>query len=197
MSREGAERERERERIPSRLCTVIAEPDTGLGLRTVRSWPKLRTRVGHGSHWATKEPLLLWVFQHPVWPNRGMWSTWLPVEAKQILHIDDRICKVTLNGWDCRERKNVYHFYKLPFSVSGHKYYILASCKIHSPSSVVPKSSSNCGIRLNVQNFTICVTFDCNASDMLLSICGVQTITLVTYQHHQPLCSGDEASRWL
>ena len=29
-SREGAERERERERIPNRLCTVSAEPDAGL-----------------------------------------------------------------------------------------------------------------------------------------------------------------------
>ena len=30
MSRGGAERERERERIPSRLSTVSTEPDVGL-----------------------------------------------------------------------------------------------------------------------------------------------------------------------
>ena len=32
MSRGGARRERGRERIPSRLCTVITEPDVGLEL---------------------------------------------------------------------------------------------------------------------------------------------------------------------
>ena len=37
MSRGGAEREVEKERIPSRLCIVSAEFDMGLNSQTVRS----------------------------------------------------------------------------------------------------------------------------------------------------------------
>ena len=43
--REG-EKERERERIPSSLHASSTEPNAQLDLRTVRSWPELKSRVG-------------------------------------------------------------------------------------------------------------------------------------------------------
>ena len=39
--------EPEGDRIPSRLCTVGAEPDLGLKLTKLRPWPELKSRVGH------------------------------------------------------------------------------------------------------------------------------------------------------
>ena len=39
------QRERWRERIPSRLHAVSMEPDMGLDVTTVRSWPELKSRV--------------------------------------------------------------------------------------------------------------------------------------------------------
>ena len=45
MSGEGAERDGERERIPSRLHAVSAELNTGLDLTTVRSGPEPKSRV--------------------------------------------------------------------------------------------------------------------------------------------------------
>ena len=51
MSRGGAERERERERIPKRLHTVSAEPDMGLEL-AVSSRPELKSRVECLTEWA-------------------------------------------------------------------------------------------------------------------------------------------------
>ena len=43
---QGRDRERGRERIPSSLHAVSAEPDTGLNLMMVRSWPEPKSRVG-------------------------------------------------------------------------------------------------------------------------------------------------------
>ena len=43
------ERDRERERIDSRLCAVSAEPDAGLNLTTLGSWPQLESRVGRST----------------------------------------------------------------------------------------------------------------------------------------------------
>ena len=45
--KQGRGRERGRERIASRLCTVSTEPNAGLEPRTVRSWPGPKPRVGH------------------------------------------------------------------------------------------------------------------------------------------------------
>ena len=45
MSWGGAERERGRERIPSRRHAVSIEPDAGLDPTTVRSWLELKSRV--------------------------------------------------------------------------------------------------------------------------------------------------------
>ena len=59
VSQGGAEREADR--IPSRLCTPSTEPDRGLDLPTVRSWPELKSRVGHSTDWATQAPLY-WYF---------------------------------------------------------------------------------------------------------------------------------------
>ena len=50
----GRQREREKEGIPNRLCTVCTEPDTGLKLMTQRSWPELKPRGGHLTYWAWK-----------------------------------------------------------------------------------------------------------------------------------------------
>ena len=41
------QRERERKRIPSRLCTLTTEPDWGSNSETVRSGPEPNPRVGH------------------------------------------------------------------------------------------------------------------------------------------------------
>ena len=48
---QGRGRQRGRERIPSRLLTVSAEPNTGLEL--TNSWPEQRSRVGRLTNWAT------------------------------------------------------------------------------------------------------------------------------------------------
>ena len=32
------------------------EPDVGLELRTLTSWPELKPRIGHFTNWATQEP---------------------------------------------------------------------------------------------------------------------------------------------
>ena len=45
-SREGTERERGRERIPSRLYTVSTEQDAGLDLTNHEIMTKLKSRVG-------------------------------------------------------------------------------------------------------------------------------------------------------
>ena len=56
----GREREGERERIPSRLYFVSVEPDVGLELTTMRSWPELKSDT---SDWATQVfPVILFFF---------------------------------------------------------------------------------------------------------------------------------------
>ena len=50
-------REREGERESQAGSTLSAEPDTGLNLTTVKSWPELKSRVGHSTDWATQVPL--------------------------------------------------------------------------------------------------------------------------------------------
>ena len=47
MSRGGEERERERERIPSGLCTVSEEPDVGLELsnQEIMIWAKTNSQT--------------------------------------------------------------------------------------------------------------------------------------------------------
>ena len=48
--REGErERERERERIPNKLSTLRAEPNTGLDPTILRSRHKLKPRLGHST----------------------------------------------------------------------------------------------------------------------------------------------------
>ena len=53
---EGAEREGERE--PQADSTVSTEPDTGLSLMTLRSWPEPKSRVSHLTNWATQASAL-------------------------------------------------------------------------------------------------------------------------------------------
>ena len=49
-------REKGRERIPSSLCPVSAEPDAGLDLTTVRSWLEPKSRVRRSTDWANQTP---------------------------------------------------------------------------------------------------------------------------------------------
>ena len=51
------EGQREREREIQADSMLSAEPDMGLDLKTLRSGPELKSRVGHLTHWATKAPL--------------------------------------------------------------------------------------------------------------------------------------------
>ena len=53
---EEGQRERRRERIPSRVCTVSPGPDVGLSLTTMRLWPELKSRVRCLTDWATQAP---------------------------------------------------------------------------------------------------------------------------------------------
>ena len=52
----GRDRERRRQRIPSRLHTVSAEPSMGLNPQTVRSWCEPRSRVRCLKNWTTRHP---------------------------------------------------------------------------------------------------------------------------------------------
>ena len=45
-SGQGKGRDRWREKIPSRLCAVSAEPDVGLDSQTMSSWPEPKSSVG-------------------------------------------------------------------------------------------------------------------------------------------------------
>ena len=53
---EGRGREKGRERIPSRLSAVSAEPDVGIGPQMMRSWPEPKPRVWYLTHRATQPP---------------------------------------------------------------------------------------------------------------------------------------------
>ena len=57
--RGGAETGRERERIPSRLCTVSTEPNVGLDPTTLGSWPEPKPRVRCLTNWAIQLPLIV------------------------------------------------------------------------------------------------------------------------------------------
>lgn len=48
--------EAEGERIPD--LPLSAEPDAGLHLMPLRSWPEQKPRVGHSTDWATQAPLV-------------------------------------------------------------------------------------------------------------------------------------------
>ena len=48
----GAEKEK-REKIPSRFSAVRTEPDVGLDLMILGSWPELKSRVRRLTNWAT------------------------------------------------------------------------------------------------------------------------------------------------
>ena len=50
----GAEGERESQADSQ----VSMEPEAGLHLKTLRSWPELKPRVGHSTAWATQAPQL-------------------------------------------------------------------------------------------------------------------------------------------
>ena len=52
------QRETERERESQVGSTLIMEPNMGLNLTTVRSWPEPKSRVGHSTDWATQVPLV-------------------------------------------------------------------------------------------------------------------------------------------
>ena len=54
----GAEGERESQAD----STLSTEPDMGLGLTTLRSWPGWKPRVGSSTNWATQVPLVQSVF---------------------------------------------------------------------------------------------------------------------------------------
>ena len=54
---------RGRGKEPLVASALSLEPDTGLELMTLRSWPKLQPRVGHLATWATQAPL----------PNTFLW----------------------------------------------------------------------------------------------------------------------------
>jgi len=47
---------REGERESQAGSAFRAEPDVGLNLMTVRSWPELKSRVGGLTNWATQAP---------------------------------------------------------------------------------------------------------------------------------------------
>ena len=49
-------RGRRGEKILIRLHTVSMEPEVGLDLTTMRSWPEPKSRVGHLTDWATQVP---------------------------------------------------------------------------------------------------------------------------------------------
>ena len=53
------ERGRGRGRIFSKLCV---EPEVGLHLMTLGSWPELKSKVGCFNNWATREPWQWWFF---------------------------------------------------------------------------------------------------------------------------------------
>ena len=56
----GWEEQRERERESQANSEMSIEPDLGLGITNLRSWPELKPRVGCLTDWATKEPQFLW-----------------------------------------------------------------------------------------------------------------------------------------
>ena len=58
------QRERKRERIPSRLHSVSMEPNAGSHSWTVTSWPELRSRVRGLPDWGTQVPLFLFFKTH-------------------------------------------------------------------------------------------------------------------------------------
>ena len=55
QGRGGAEGEGKRESQADLMLSMV--PNLGLDLMTLRSWPRLKSRVGHLTDWATQEPL--------------------------------------------------------------------------------------------------------------------------------------------
>jgi len=71
---ELGEAEGEGERESQADSTLSAEPDVGLDLMTLRSWPELKSRVGRSTDWATQ---VLW--ERYFWVARDTYSQmWFP-----------------------------------------------------------------------------------------------------------------------
>ena len=103
---EGAERERERERIPSRLPVVSTEPDTGLDAMNheIMTYTEIKS-------------LMLNRLNHPGTPTQNIctdhyqWYLWSghPWELKEVDFFSEEIMTVEANGSWSKESPNLSH----------------------------------------------------------------------------------------
>ena len=98
--------------LPTTSSTLCAEPDAGLRLTTVTSWPKLKSRVRHSTKWVTQVPLNVHSLNAPiVW---GCWQDEINLKVCQEIRPNLRV-----NSFCETKTTHTKKAIILPFYISG------------------------------------------------------------------------------